>query len=269
MIKSRKKWLKEHLKQLTANEYTSFIRGIHTETLFQARDDREIHGTWRFEQRMLDLVRRGAVRELEQFLIGSVETENLHEGIQADSELRQAKNLFIGLVTMVGKSAAIPGGMGVEDAYYLIDIYILECEKMTTAEEVFALQYNMIIDFASRIARLKYQPPLSYEIRRCIEYIEMHLNDSISTQDVITFSGLGRTALCSKFKTEIGVSIGRYITEAKVKEAESLLTYTDKTLGEISSYLGFSSQPYFQNVFKKITGTSPGEYRRITVPMVK
>lgn len=34
-------------------------------------------------------------------------------------------------------------------------------------------------------------------------------------------------------------------------------------LCEISNYLNFSSQSYFTIVFKKITGTTPGNYRRI------
>lgn len=47
----------------------------------------------------------------------------------------------------------------------------------------------------------------------------------------------------------------------KLEEAKSLLTYSDKSLGEISSYLSFSSQSYFQNVFKKKYGITPLQYR--------
>lgn len=47
------------------------------------------------------------------------------------------------------------------------------------------------------------------------------------------------------------------------QQAKNLLTYSDYTLGEISNYLNFSSQSYFTIVFKKITGTTPGNYRRI------
>ncbi|MDE6963676.1 MAG: helix-turn-helix domain-containing protein, partial [Lachnospiraceae bacterium] len=48
----------------------------------------------------------------------------------------------------------------------------------------------------------------------------------------------------------------------KLEEARALLAYTDKSLSEISHYLCFSSQAYFQNVFKKKFGITPGEYRR-------
>ncbi|HBA68914.1 MAG TPA: hypothetical protein DCZ40_06105 [Lachnospiraceae bacterium] len=48
----------------------------------------------------------------------------------------------------------------------------------------------------------------------------------------------------------------------KLEEAKSLLTYTDKPISEISNYLCFSSQAYFQNVFKKKYEITPNEYRK-------
>ena len=49
-----------------------------------------------------------------------------------------------------------------------------------------------------------------------------------------------------------------------LEEAKSLLTYSDKTLSEISNYLCFSSQAYFQTVFKKKYGLTPKQYRNQT-----
>lgn len=50
--------------------------------------------------------------------------------------------------------------------------------------------------------------------------------------------------------------------QVRLREAKSLLQYTDKSLGEISSYLCFSSQSHFQNAFKKETGITPAAYRK-------
>ena len=50
----------------------------------------------------------------------------------------------------------------------------------------------------------------------------------------------------------------------RLEEAKSLLTYSDKTLSEISTYLCFSSQSYFQNIFKKKYGITPLKYRKQT-----
>ena len=50
--------------------------------------------------------------------------------------------------------------------------------------------------------------------------------------------------------------------QAVIENYKSLLHYTDMTLAEISCYLCFSSQSYFQNVFKKEYGVTPMQYRR-------
>ena len=46
------------------------------------------------------------------------------------------------------------------------------------------------------------------------------------------------------------------------KNACQLLDFSDKDIGQISELCGFNSMAYFSNVFKKITGQSPSDYRR-------
>ena len=67
--------------------------------------------------------------------------------------------------------------------------------------------------------------------------------------------------LSTRFKQVTQTSIPDYISRQKILEAKRLLRLTDKPLSEISEYLSFSSQSYFQNVFKKIAGITPLEYR--------
>jgi YesN/AraC family two-component response regulator len=67
--------------------------------------------------------------------------------------------------------------------------------------------------------------------------------------------------LSSRFKKETNIRFMSFVTIAKVDEAKKLLKMTNKSLSEISNYLSFSSQSYFQNVFKKSIGITPLEYR--------
>lgn len=53
-----------------------------------------------------------------------------------------------------------------------------------------------------------------------------------------------------------------YVTKCKLEEACDLLVYGQRSLAEISAYLGYSSQSYFQNVFKKQHGVTPVQYRK-------
>lgn len=247
---------------LTDTQYQQLIGKQYSEKSYQAREDRRPHGTYHFEQQMLALIRNGEAAQLDQFLLAAANAPHIKEGKLAETPLRQAKNLFIGLVTMVGKYAAIPGGLDIEQTYQLIDTYIQECEKLQTEEAVKNLQYNMPIDFAKRVAQQKLPAGVSQEIYTCMQFISTHINEPIGADDVVALSGKSRAYLFKRFHQDLGMSIGAYITHCRLREAKSLLRYTDKSLGEISSYLCFSSQSHFQNSFKKHFGMTPLEYRR-------
>lgn len=147
-------------------------------------------------------------------------------------------------------------------AWPIIDTYIQECEKLQTEEAVKNLQYNVPIDFAKRISQQKLPAGVSQEVYSCMQFISTHVNEPIGVADVVAHSGKSRAYLFKKFQQEPGTNIGVCITQCRLREAKSLLRYTDKSLGEISSYLCFSSQSHFQNVFRKHFGVTPMDYRR-------
>ena len=235
----------------------------HSENIYVAREESRPHGTYPFEQQMLNIIKNGEVETLQRFLFASANMPNTDvEGKLAESPLRQAKNIFIGLVTVIGKFAAIPGGMDVEETYQLIDVYIQECERLQTVEAVKNLQTNMPMDFVKRIAQSKLPEGVSKEIYTCMQYISTHINEPITAEDVVAFSGKSRAYLFKRFKDELGMGIGAYIAECRLREAKSLLRYTNKPISEISNYLCFSSQSHFQNAFKQKFAITPHAYRQ-------
>lgn len=163
---------------------------------------------------------------------------------------------------MVGKSGTIKGGMDVEEAYRLIDLYIQECEKASSAEAVKILQYNMLLDFTEHVAQSKFSNDISSEVFNCMQFIQNNTNKTIRIDDVADYIGKSRSYITRKFREETGMSVTEYIIQSKIRDAKRLLRYSEKKLSEISCYLNFSSQAYFQTVFKKVTGFTPNEYRR-------
>lgn len=244
------------------NSIEQEIAKKHTTISYIAKEEKYTHGTYQFENILLSFVREGETEKLSQFLQKTLKTTELREGKLADTPLRQAKNLLIGLVTMVGKVGAIGGGMDVEETYRLIDLYIQECEKASSTEAVKLLQYNMLIDFTERVAQCKVPKNVSMEIFNCIQFIQNHTNQTIKIDDIVNYIGKSRSYITRKFREETGMTITDFIIKSKIKDAKRLLRYSHKSLSEISSYLCFSSQAYFQTVFKKETGMTPNEYRK-------
>lgn len=241
----------------TQNVLTNYVNASYNN-----RDERIQHDTYFFEQQVLDYISQGKPEKLQSFLHDSSQKMKLYEGKLAETAIRQAKNIFIGSATLFGKIGAISGGSDIEETYHLIDMYIQECERLVTIDEIKKLQLNMIIDFTNRVSRKKLSQKLSFEIRSCIQFINSHINESISLSDVSKHISRSRAYTIEKFKDEVGINVGEYILQCKMDEAKILLQYTNKSLAEISNYLSYSSQSYFQNVFKKRIGVTPKQYRK-------
>ena len=223
-------------------------------------ENNRTHNTYRFERELFQLVQNGNAAALQDFLTAN--TLELEEGKLAQTPLRHTKNLFIVTAIKTAMLGAIPGGVGVEKTYQLLDLYIQECEKLQSIEKIQALQYSMILDFCQQAGETKIPDGISSEIYACMNFIRTHTNDTISVDDVADSIQRSSSYTMKKFKEEMGFTIGSFITRCKLEEAKSLLTYSEKSLAEISNYLCFSSQPHFQSLFKKQYHMTPLEYRK-------
>ncbi len=222
----------------------------------------QIHGTYELERVIVDYIKNGETDNLKTLFAKFNKTNKLQEGKLADTPIRQAKNIFIGATTLFGKEGAIKGGLDIEEAYSLIDMYIQECEKLSSLEQITALQYNMIIDFSRRVEENKIPPGISKEVHKCIRYINNHVSEQISLDDVSEHINKSRSYITTRFKKETGKTINEYIIDTKLAKSKSLLKNTDRSLCEIAYFLCFSTQAYFQTLFKKKYGITPNEYRK-------
>ena len=242
---------------LTDTNTIQELSGLHSEQVYESKENQNYHNTWHFEQEMLRYIQNGNTEALKKLLEKSSE---LTEGVMADDALRQRKNILVTTIALVMRSA-IAGGMDMEQAYQLADVYIQECERSQSVAHVSNLEYSMLIDFSERVSQNKIPQGMSREIFDCIQYITHHINEPIQVTDVAEHIGRSRSYLSGRFKKELGFDISSFIMRCRLEEAKSLLTYSDKSLIEISNYLCFSSQSYFQNVFKNKYRITPKQYR--------
>ena len=218
----------------------------------------EVHNTYRTEQTLLDLIEKGDVSALDEWL---KDAPAVRPGSIAPDQLRQVKNTLIVTATLASR-AAVRGGMDVEDAFSLSDAYIRKCELLQTPDRIINLQYHMVLDFTSQVSNLKLHGNFSALAAAVAEYVRHHLSDPVSTEKIAEKLHFSRTWLSRKFHEETGIPLSDFIRIKKTEEAQRLLRYTDKSLREISVYLGYSSQSHFQTAFKKQLGVTPMQYRR-------
>lgn len=96
---------------------------------------------------------------------------------------------------------------------------------------------------------------------RAIDYINNHYTNDISVSQLAKLCYISETHLYRLFKKETGKTPTDYRNELRIQRACLLLRETDKSIGEISSELGFDSIYYFSRIFKKYIGKSPSKYQ--------
>lgn len=217
-----------------------------------------IHNTFELEEQLLSHVEYGRVEAIQSLFQHPSEGR---VGVMAADVLRQEKNTLICTATLVTR-AAIRGGLDRETAFTLNDIYIQKAELLEDYVELTRLGAQMVLDFTKRVEAAKCGAHNSKLIRAARDYIFAHINEPVTTDALASALGMNRTYLCNLFAREMGVTVNRYITDVKMEEAKRLMRVTRKSISEIAECLGYSSQSYFQKVFKKCVGVTPGEYLR-------
>lgn len=69
--------------------------------------------------------------------------------------------------------------------------------------------------------------------------------------------------LSNLFSEVEGTTIEKYLIAQKIERVKELLVYDELSLSEIAQQLNYSSVAYLSNQFKKVTGLTPGHFKKI------
>jgi len=100
-----------------------------------------------------------------------------------------------------------------------------------------------------------------WRLKRVLEYIDSHLTDKISLQDIAAAAGLSRMHFESQFRAATGMRPHDYLLRQRIRRAEHLLSQTDLSLAEIALTVGFRTQAHFTSVFKRFMNNTPYQWR--------
>ncbi|OIQ96032.1 HTH-type transcriptional regulator CdhR [mine drainage metagenome] len=93
------------------------------------------------------------------------------------------------------------------------------------------------------------------------DYIEKKFRNKISVDELSEKFGIGRRTFERRFKKATSNTVAEYIQRVKIEAAKKQLELSRKTVGEVMYAVGYSDTKAFRDVFKKITGMSPVDYK--------
>lgn len=98
-------------------------------------------------------------------------------------------------------------------------------------------------------------------VREAQEFIENNFQEKITVDQLIERFGVGRRTFERRFKTATSNTIIEYLQRVKMEAAKKQLEGGRKNVNEVMFDVGYTDSKSFREVFKKITGMSPADYR--------
>ncbi len=85
---------------------------------------------------------------------------------------------------------------------------------------------------------------------------------NFSMKDITKVLGISKAQIINIFRAKYGQTPYKYFIEQRIQVSASMLLNTDMSIKEIADSLHFSDQHYYANVFKKLIGVTPNQYRK-------
>lgn len=153
---------------------------------------------------------------------------------------------------------------GGANSYWNLLLHLVE--KYTDRETaVLASKYFAVdIDRDSQTAFAMFKGQKNHSdtaIKKAQEYIEQHISEKITVDELADLVAVGRRSFERRFKQATSNSVLEYIHRIKIEAAKRSFETSRKNMNEVMFDIGYTDTKAFRTVFKKVTGLTPIEYR--------
>jgi transcriptional regulator GlxA family with amidase domain len=113
------------------------------------------------------------------------------------------------------------------------------------------------------------QPHADAAVRRAEKWLEKHFPDEDVVLTAVAASGIPERTLKRRFKAATGSTLVVYAQNLRIEEAKRLLETSDMPADDVGFEVGYENVAFFRRLFKRLTGLTPAQYRRMFKPIMK
>ena len=146
------------------------------------------------------------------------------------------------------------------DGFYQRILYGLW--QATNAQELFRLLHDGILRELDRLRSERSQRE-ARPITDAKRFIQQHYQEALRLEDVSSAIGFNATYFSAMFKKETGQNFMDYLTELRMNKAKELLCSDENAVQDVAEQVGYRDLKYFSRLFKKTTGISPSDYKKL------
>lgn len=185
-----------------------------------------------------------------------------------DDRIQACADLLAG-----GRRVELLGRVGFEDptAARVLDLLAREARQDDPSSRLFVEQAvdllcTQLVRGHSSFAALNAEPPrgglADWQVKRVTGYMREHLEQEIGLDELAGLVGLSRFHFCTAFRRATGHTPYAWLVLQRIAEARRLLAVPDLPVTEVALSVGYQTPSAFAAAFRKVTGTTPSEYRR-------
>ncbi|MCR5719627.1 MAG: AraC family transcriptional regulator, partial [Lachnospiraceae bacterium] len=102
---------------------------------------------------------------------------------------------------------------------------------------------------------------LKSPVKKAIDYIKDNYSKDLSLDQISRMVDVSPYYFSKLFKKEEGVGFIDYLTNLRIEKAKEMLMDDTKSIRDVCTLVGYQDPNYFSRIFKKMTGTTPTEYK--------
>ena len=153
---------------------------------------------------------------------------------------------------------------GGANSYWNLLLYLLEKYTDRDTAIIASKFFAIDIDRQSQAAFMMFNGQKDHEDEDIIKaqvFIENNYQDKITVDQLADMLAIGRRSFERRFKKATNNTVVEYIQRVKIEAAKRRLESSRKNINEVMFEVGYTDTKAFRDVFKKITGLTPIEYR--------
>jgi len=90
----------------------------------------------------------------------------------------------------------------------------------------------------------------------------LYADTELNLQRLARKAGIPSRQVSRAVNSQTGLNVSQWVNEARIRAACELLRESDATILEIMQKVGFATKSNFNREFRRVTGDSPGNWRR-------
>jgi AraC-like DNA-binding protein len=100
-------------------------------------------------------------------------------------------------------------------------------------------------------------------IKNALDFIDSNWNKPFSIDELASYAKFSKNHFIKVFTSTIGITPNNYITDYRIQKSKEFLAMTNLSIVKIAMKCGYDNSPYFSYLFKKKTGNTPTEFRKL------